>query len=53
MDEHFPNGYDWVFELDPQSREGEKFFREFAFPDAAAFFLSDQADAALASKPQP
>ena len=43
MDEHFPNGYDWVFELDPQSWEGEKFFRELraAFPDAAAFFLSD------------
>ena len=43
LDEHFPDGYDWVFELNPESDAGAKFFRKLKadFPDAAAFFLLD------------
>ena len=43
LDEHFPDGHDWVFELNPESDAGAKFFRKLKadFPDAAAFFLLD------------
>ena len=44
MDERFPNGFEWIDILDPDSVAGEKFFAklEVEFPEAWNYFLADE-----------
>jgi len=43
LDEHFPEGYQWVHIVDPASSSGSQFFRKLKneFPEAWEFFLGD------------
>lgn len=43
MDERFPDGYQWVRLLDPESEDGRRFFADLKidFPQAWDYFLAD------------
>ena len=43
MDDQFPDGYQWVRLLDPESEDGDRFFAQLKsdFPQAWDFFLAD------------
>ena len=44
MDERFPDGFEWIHLLDPESECGELFFRELKadFPEAWDYFLATE-----------